>query len=151
MLDMAMFDFGALRNSLDSKGNARVVGEVALHVQCPWRIAREDEVIVGSCDLYYPADYEGDGGAAENFDWERNVSRQDKLLESFFQNGTRQFIVRDVAVGAAASLHVALSDGFFLDLLPVDSLSIEAWRLFQPDIEHSHFVVTGKGIARPRS
>jgi hypothetical protein len=49
--DMAMFDFGKRRISPDFRGNPREVGDLALHVQCAWRITRDDLVLVGSNDL----------------------------------------------------------------------------------------------------
>jgi hypothetical protein len=144
--DMATFDFGRRRESFDSRGNTKEVGELALHVQCPWRITREDDVVVGSRDLYYPADYDESQDVPGDFDWEQHPNRRDKLLVSLFHDGTRELLVKRVEVGAAGSLHILLSDDFCLDVFPADSLSLEHWRLFVPDNDAPHFVLTGRGI-----
>ena len=54
--------------------------------------------------------------------------------------------MQTIKVAATASLHIVLSGGFFLDVLPCDSLSHEYWRLFVPDQVERHFVATGNGI-----
>jgi hypothetical protein len=143
--DMAMFDFGKRRASLDFWGNPREVGDLALHVQCAWRITQDDRVLVGSNDLYYPADYDENNARSPEFDWERDPNRRDKLLASMFENGTKEFLVQKVEVGLAGSLHIALSGNLFLEVFPNDSLTGEHWRLFEPD-KKGHFVVTGSGI-----
>jgi hypothetical protein len=87
------------------------VGKYALHVQCAWRIASQEQVIVGSSDLYYPADYREGEDVPATFDYERDSNRRDKRLALLFQNGAKEFTVRNVLVGAAGALHISLSDG----------------------------------------
>src|ERR1700674_3899295 len=145
-LDMALFDFGRRRKRLDSQGNTQEVGEFALHVQCPWRITQKEQVVVGSQDLYYPANYRDEEDVPPEFDWERDLNRLDKLVRSVFENAMQGFIVQTIEVAAAGSLHIALSEDLSLDVLPCDSLSHEYWRLFEPDQVEPHFVVTGNGI-----
>lgn len=145
--DMATFAFGQRRRAPDRHGGEREVGEYALHVQCAWRITRNDQVVVGSRDLYYPADYDDvNEGMPPEFDWERDPNRRDKLLVSLFKNGTRKFNVKEVAVGSAGSLHIELDDGYCLDVFPDDSLDHERWRLFRPGVDEPHLVVTATGI-----
>jgi hypothetical protein len=144
--DMATFDFGQRRTSVNWKGDPREVGELALHVQCAWRIVQKDRIVVGSRDLYYPAEYSDGDPVPENFDWERHPNRRDKLLASLFEMGARRFTVSRVEVGTVGSLHIILSDDLSLDLFPHDSLNAEHWRLFEPDKEGPHFVLTGRGI-----
>jgi hypothetical protein len=145
--DLASFALGERREVPCSRGGTRTVGEFALHVQCAWRITREDQVLVGSHDLYYPADY-GDEGREipPDFDWDRDPNRRDKLLRLLFEDGKRLFVVEAVEVGTAGSLHIALGDGFCLDVFPDDSLNDERWRLFRPGFVEPHFVVTAHGL-----
>jgi hypothetical protein len=143
---MATFDFGKRRKVPGLGGAEKEVGEFALHVQCAWRITRNDRVAVGSSDLNYPADYSEDKAVPSDFDWERNPNRRDKLLGLLFENGLREFVVQGVDVGAAGSLHIVLSENLALDIFPNDSLSEEHWRLFTPGTDVEHFVVTGTGI-----
>ncbi len=145
--DMATFQFGARRKVLDFYGSPTEVGDYALHVQCAWRITREDEVVVGSQDLYYPADHENGGKEfPPDFDWDRDPNRRDKLLRLLFEGGTREFVVQKVEVGGAASLHIALTEKLSLEVFPDDSLSHERWRLFRPGVDEPHFVVAGSGV-----
>jgi hypothetical protein len=144
--DMATFDFGQRRASINWKGEPREVGELALHVQCAWRIARKDQICIGSRDLYYPAEYHDGDTVPDDFDWEHQPNRRDRLLASLFGMGTRQFTVDRVEVGTAGSLRIILSDDLSLDLFPHDSLNGEHWRLFEPDKDRPHFIVTGRGV-----
>ena len=145
--DMATFAFGQRKKIPDRRGGLREVGEYALHVQCPWRITRDELFVVGSRDLYYPADYHDiHEEVPSEFDWNRAPSRRDKLLTSLFENGSREFVVQGIEVRAAGFLHIVLADGLYLDVLPDDSLDHEHWRLFRPGADEPHFVVTGRGI-----
>ena len=146
--DMAMFHFGDRSDTDTIHGTPAEVGEIALHVQCAWRIARENEVVVGRQDLYYPADYENEReDIPKDFDWDRDPNRHDKLLRVLFEDGARKFVVQKVEVGEAGRLHIELSDSLSLDVLPFNSLPGEHWRLFSPVKEDQrHFVVTGRGI-----
>ncbi len=144
---MATFQFGGHNKSQDFQGRPREVGDHALHVLCAWRITQNDKVIVGNNDLYYPADYDYDGkNIPEEFDWDRSPNRRDRLLAELFQGGQREFVVQGIEVQAGGALHVTLSSGLSLDVFPNDSLAQEHWRIFRPDGEEKHFVVTGQGL-----
>jgi hypothetical protein len=145
--DLASFQFGQRRELPGSFGRTRTVGEYALHVQCAWRIAREDRVIVGSHDLRYPANYTDTSQAVDpDFDWDRDPNGRDSLLASLFENGAKQFLVEAVTVGSAGLLHLRLADSLCFDIMPDDSIRREQWRFFQPDVEAPHLVVTSSGI-----
>jgi len=145
--DMATFQFGERKKVADFYGRPSEVGEYALHVQCAWRIVRAEEVVVGSRDLYYPAEYENEGEKfPPDFDWGRDPNRRDRLVRSLFQDGRREFVVERVEASAAGGLRILLSDGLFLDVFPDDSLKHERWRLFRPEVDEPHFVVTAGGV-----
>lgn len=145
--DLASFSFGEPRNAFAPAGDTKEVGEYALHVQCAWRIAHKDEVVVGSRDLYYPADY-GDANQQipDGFDWDRDPNRRDKLLRGLFEGRPGGLVVGAVSVGRGGSLCIELSDDFSLEVFPDDSLGGEYWRLFKPQSDQPHFVLTGRGI-----
>ena len=140
---MAMFDFGARRKVVDFRGSEKEVGEFALHVQCAWRITREDRVIIGSRDIHYPADHSEGQEIPDEFDWDRDPNRLDKLLHTLFEEGTKELKVERVEVGDAGRFLAVLSRDFSLEVFPDDSLPLEHWRLFNPYAEQPHFVVTG--------
>lgn len=144
--DLASFQFGARSKVRDFRGATREIGEFALHVQCAWRIVREDRVIVGSRDLYYPADYSGEEEIPPGFDWDRDLNLRDKRVQLLFGDGPVEFTVLKTEAGAAGSLSIALRGNLFLDIFPYDSLPHEHWRLFDPRTDTPHFVVTGSGI-----
>lgn len=145
--DMACFDFGECRSVPDHRGGMREVGEYALHVQCAWRITRIDETVVGNQDVYYPAHYDdAHEDVPPEFDWDRDANRRDKLLGTLFGDSTQKLVVQDVEVGATGSLRIVLTDGYFLEVFPNDSLNHEHWRLFRPGVDEPHFIITGSGI-----
>jgi hypothetical protein len=143
--DLEWFQFGQRRNVKDVRGGTKEVGEYSLHVQCAWRIRHGDQVIVGSRDLYYPPEETDD--PPDDFDWDvQGANRRDKRIAQLFENETRQFLVRQVEVGAAGSFTIVLDDDYALEVFPQDSLSGEHWRIFKPYVEEPHFVFTGKGL-----
>ncbi|GAC1542962.1 MAG: hypothetical protein NVS2B7_16420 [Herpetosiphon sp.] len=141
------FHFGSARTVPSNRGGTRTVGEVALHVQCPWRIVCPDSVVVGFADREFPA------GAdpytdPPNFDWHiQGVNRCDERIAMIL--GLRvdnPFVVQEIRVGMAGSFGICLTDHYALEVFPDHSLEDEYWRLFRPGVEDSHFVVTGNGI-----
>ena len=141
---MAMFDFGVPKKVLDRAGNEKEVGEFALHVQCAWRMARRNQILVTSRDIHYSADYSEDQDIPDEFDWDREPNRLDKLLHSLFEQETNDFVVQKVEVGDAGKLHLLLGNDASLELFPDDSLAGERWRLFIPGAHQPHLVVTGR-------
>ena len=53
--NMECLKFGTLFQT-DKNGETYNVGELELHLQCPWRLANDNEIIVGNGDLYEQAD-----------------------------------------------------------------------------------------------
>jgi hypothetical protein len=143
--DLTSFHFGKKEQTRTFRGELAQVGEYALHVQCAWRIARGEKVVVGSADLYYPPDLTVER-IPKNFDWDKAPNRLDKLLRLLFEGDKQQFIVQGVEVGTAGSLHITMDDNLSLDVLPNNSLSDEHWRLFKPSSEEPHFVLSGDSL-----
>ena len=145
--DLASFQFGEKRQATTFHGDKVNVGEYALHVQCAWRIARADQVIVGNDDLYYPPDLTTEE-IPPGFEWDNGPNRRDKLLSLLFEDGKRKFAVRRVDVGNAGSLFIAMEEGMSLEVLPNSSLTGEHWRVFKPRSDERHFVFSGKEVGR---
>jgi len=146
--DLAAFQFGNRRAVTTHRGEPAEVGEFALHVQCGWRMTLKDNVIVARRDLYYPAGYgEVSKEIPDDFDWGvLGANRQDKLLAELFENGKKEFTVRDTEAGRAGAFRINLDDDMSLEIFPDDSLGDEHWRLFRPDGDAPHFVVKGTGV-----
>jgi hypothetical protein len=145
--DLACFQFGERRAVTDVRGRKVNVGEYALHVQCAWRITRQDQVLVGNADLYYPPDLTSEE-IPTDFEWDRGQNRRDELLRRLFDDGKRQYIVQSVHVGNAGAFFLSLEDAMSLDVVPNSSLLAEHWRLFRPRSDEPHFVFGGKGASR---
>lgn len=147
--NLATFQIGNRQTLPSRKGGTRVVGEYALHIDCAWNITREDQIVMASQDLYYPAGHEDPRQSIpEEFDWERDPNRLDELSRALFQDDAREFVVKGIEVGAAGSLSLELSDGYRLEVFPDNSSSYEFWRLFKPGVDESHFVVTNRGVEK---
>jgi hypothetical protein len=143
--NLEWFEFGQRRTVNGARGDAKEVGEYALHVQCAWRIRHGDQVVVGSSDLYVPA--EETDNEQKDFNWDlQGANRRDKRIADLFQNETRQFLVKQVQVGAAGSFTIILDGDYALDVFPDDSVRDEHWRIFKPSSEAPHFVVSGSGL-----
>jgi hypothetical protein len=141
--DLAAFHF-AIRPKVQSRGSdLGEVGEYSLHVQCPWRITRADQVVVGSSDLYYRAKVDP-ANSLEDFDWDREPNRRDELLRDMFEKAEDGFLVQELNVGEAGSLHIVMAGGLSLDVFPNDSVGGEHWRLFNPSSNDPHLVVGGE-------
>lgn len=140
--DLAVFHFGA-RRLVSERGRLVDVGDYALHVQCAWRIARGETVLVGSGDVYYPPVSE----SADNFDWDRGPNLRDLRLSALFEETHDGFLVSWAKARNAGSFEIRFEQGLSLQVFPDDSVrEHEHWRLFVPDSDKPHFVVTSTGI-----
>jgi hypothetical protein len=142
--DMAVFHFGRVTELIDGS-----VGEVALHVQCPWRIRGPRGVVTGRSDLWEPLlgprragwDYERDGNVLDDRLW-RLLGGYDKRTRSAVNDSSR-LTVESVAADAVGGAAIRMSGGYHLELFPEASRG-EEWRLFVPGSDH-HFVVGRRG------
>src|SRR3989442_9040525 len=143
--DMATFQFGGRIKGVDYYGRPSQVGDYALHVQCAWRITRGDEIVVGSGDLYYPAEYQNEHEEfPADFDWRKHPNRRDKLLRLLFENDVREFIVQRIEVGIAGNLRIELSGGgFFFGFFVTFFLSNTKGFFFLFKEKDTTFVVCG--------
>jgi hypothetical protein len=82
--DLEWFHFGQPHTVVDRKGKPKEVGDYALHIQCGWRVVKDDCIIVGSRDLYYPPN--GLIDVPEDFDWDvQNGNWRDVRMKAFLQ------------------------------------------------------------------
>ncbi len=105
--DMLTLQFGALTILEHNKGS---VGEIALHIQCPWRIERPTEIITGRTDLWEPI-------STDNIDWETWHYEDGNLLDHkmayFFRNiNSEQRTVTDVATDQYGGVQIVMCNGY---------------------------------------
>lgn len=147
-VNLVWFQFG---NTITTpiKNNEEVdVNEYLLHIQCAWRLTYKKSVLVASRDLFYP---KGDPYQdTDDFDWTiPNSNRCDERLGNVFTLlSPDQLIVRSVKAESFGGFKLRMNKNVSIDIFPDTSLESEYWRLFQPNQESDHFVVTGKGIEK---
>ena len=149
--DLLWLQFGARRSATGAGPDERDVGEIALHVACPWRLCDAERILVGSGDLLTPADAEED---PETFDWdEPGASWLDvRLGELQAADVARPPVVESVAADALGGLRLGLGGGRVLELFPnatpTGHVTTEFWRLLRPGSGDPHFVVGTFGVSR---
>jgi hypothetical protein len=147
--DMRTLQFG----NTEARIGGGVVGEYALHVQCPWRLEDDARMITGSDDLYEPA--EQSEQLTESFDWEKGDSLQERTLRDLLKgydtntkqivNSTSLLTVDAVQADSAGGFCLGLSGGYRFLVFP-NGTRREAWRLFKPskdgiESNERHFVI----------
>lgn len=156
--NLLVLHFGAERHGVlqfgPRKGQPSTFGEYALHVQCTWRIAGPDGIVVARHDLYEPhSDLLRERESwqwHDDPDWDcmkLNANRWDERFQPWLAGGP--YIVESVAADSLGGLCVALAGGFTLDVFPDssdDTEYSEHWRFFMPHDPRPHFVVEGCGI-----
>jgi hypothetical protein len=133
--DMRTFQFGILRRV--DRGS---VGDFALHVQCPWRIEGPVGIVTGRLDLWEPV--EDDAPFDENRDYETSPNLQDARLQRWFEQDGASLVVQAVDADDFGGAAVNLGQGFVLRLFPAGTRG-EDWRLFRPNTDAPHLVVSG--------
>jgi len=147
--NMKNFQFGVIRPHPAGKGT---VGEYALHIQCPWRLLHEGDIVTGSADYYEPAEMDDEvdlqDGQAGNLQRKRlgETLRSYDAATSSWINGTGELVVESIVVDDFGGFEISLSGKFRLQVFPSGSRG-EYWRLFAPGSEDEHLVIDGGQIS----
>lgn len=137
-LDLLWMQFGALREISDHQGRPRHVGQLALHVNIPWRISVESRIAIGNRDLYFRAngdDYEFDQGGDSRFHVFANTFND--------RRPSSRLIVQSAATDPTGGLQLKLSDNYCFETFPNvahSSPGFEFWRLLEPSTDGPHLV-----------
>lgn len=143
---MALFDFGARQVRPARQGaSAGEIGEYRLHIDCPWRLAGPEGIVVGSNDRLYRSGAEPFHDLA-NYHWdEQRPNRLDERLAELSERWREApLTVMAVQADNLGGLRLVLTARHRLEVFPDDSLDAEFWRFFS-DADTAHFVVTGSG------
>lgn len=143
---MECFKFGILYRK-DRKGVERQVGQFDIHLQCPWRITKNDAILVGSDDLVEQADENAEFD--ENFDWDvQGENLSDIKLDAFLKSG--RHIVESVTADNLGGFELMFNNDVRISIFPTLSSKseyAEFWRLIDNrSVESIHFVVSSTGI-----
>ena len=152
--DMLSLHFGPL-SLRHRRGGDVLMGRLALHVQCPWRIEGPDGLVTGRADVWEPVE-PLIGEAFENWDWERDGNLQDRRMAEWL--GIPDLPREDPRAGVAdrprtvlaaratpyEGAEIDLAGGYRLVLFPAGTRG-EEWRMFLVDgpEEVPHFVAGG--------
>lgn len=140
--NMVFLDFGEMRETQDRRGGTTTVSDWTIHVQCPWRVCRQGNIVVAYYDLYRtPAGdvISGDSLSGSQFD----AVTADLCME--FQ--TAPLIVASIVVDDVGGFTLCLAGDYRIDVFPADSHAAnEHWRVFRPGTGLKHFVFRDPGI-----
>lgn len=144
---MLAIHFGEFRTVPDRHGQPREVGEWALHFQCPWRFVRGNSIILASNDVYYYPEgeesYDFNQGGESLFD--RRAGQFNRVLD------TGMFHVSEIICDPCGAFQLTFTPDLHFAVFPAASDASpfgEFWRLFQPDSDEPHYVVTTEGMEK---
>ncbi len=147
--DMRVIHFGTMRPapksilpSQKSKPQGSV-GDFALHIQCPWRIETDNEILTGRSDLWEPRECH-EGFSYDEWEYDKDGNLQDHLIDQFVSEDDNRS-VEAAAVQSNGAFTLVFSCGSRLVVFPSGSVG-EDWRLFRPDSNEQHLVVSGGSI-----
>lgn len=132
--NMLVIHFGNIE-----RGENKSWGEIAIHVQCPWRVLSDGAMFTGLGDLYHPAH------ETEDFDWGKwwaDGSWPDNLMEfqmrqvlkgtdtatRSLENVTKALVVEKVTASSVGDAAIYLSGGFTIEFFP-NCVEGEHWRI----------------------
>lgn len=115
------------------KESATGVDRFKLHTQCPARLRRDSDVLVGSYDTHWPADEDADWDTA--FDTFTTVyDARAREIQNYLDNhDCRVTSARLLPLGMVV---VELDDRSVIEVMPASSTDAEAWRIISPEGEH---------------
>ena len=148
---MRVFHFGTMHPAPESSipllkhKPQGAVGDFALHIQCPWRIETDNEILTGRADLWKPCELREDI-SYDDWDYEKEGNLQDRRIEEFFSKN-ENVIVESAVVQSNGSFALTFRGGYRLVVFPSGSVG-ENWRLFRPSSDEPHLVVCGGSIER---
>ncbi len=128
-----------------TRGEMRVVGEYALHIDCPWRLLTKDssEIVLGSADIFCPS---SSNEQDQNFVWDvQGNNLFDEKAERIFSK-LSEIIIQSAEMSPINDLTLTLSNGLLLQCYVNQSSDEECWRLFKPNQNAGDLIVTGQGI-----
>ncbi|GHV43885.1 hypothetical protein FACS1894180_4310 [Bacteroidia bacterium] len=139
--------FGILY-SIDHKGIEWQIGEFAIHLQCPWRITKNDTLIVGSDDVSEQPDENAEYD--ENFNWDiQGGNLRDVKLQSFIKLG--KCMVQSITTDDFGGFELTFIDNIKLTVFPALSSKNfgEHWRLLDNrNGTKCHYVIDTCGVTQ---
>ena len=145
---MLWLQFGARTHAPTKRSPQRVVGDFALHLQCPWRVSASDAVVVASGDMFHPA---ADRDERE-FDPGRpgDAVADTELRRWIDAHANAPLEVMSVDVDCVGGFALELARSNVVEVFPDVSAAVrpgvELWRLLRPGRDLAHVVLLSSGI-----
>jgi hypothetical protein len=145
--NMLVLHFGRIRRSTGARG-PESWGDLAIHVQCPWRVTAAGNLLFGSADRWRPAEgvevedwdawWESPHPNREDRGWERLLGGKDEATRSF-ECPDNSILVTEVHASGIGDLKIVFSSAIVLDIFANGS-DHEFWRLLAPADHSDHLV-----------
>jgi len=129
-------------------------GQLALHIQAPWRLIDGTKLLIGKDDRWNPIGeveewdqwYEDPHPSREDQFWEEFIGGIDHVTKSF-EGKSPRVCVRSVQENEIGDLDIVFSNGYHLQVYGCGT-DDEFWRLLDPGCETDHYVVGTEKHAR---
>ena len=90
-------------------------GQFGLHLQCPWRLTNDSEIIIGSDDLFEQID--PNANYDENFNWDvTNGNLRDIMIRDFIKENKP--IIETTTIDNYGGLEIGFNNNIKLSILP---------------------------------
>ena len=124
---MECLKFGTFYRT-NKDGKEYNVGEFALHLQCPWRVTNENEIIVGNGDLYQKA-YETADYDENQYYFEFNANLRDVKLDKLIND--KIITIISAKSDKFGGLEICFDNNINLSVFPdiASKAGNENWRL----------------------
>lgn len=138
--DLIDFGFGDTFIRKNRYGKNVEVAALSLHLQCPFRITRQDRILIGSDDLFFSSSSEDDNVDLRMKD---TCILDDKLksLQGIFSKES----VTGVSVSPCGDIFIQLST-LNVSAFCTGSTANEMWRFFETGTDKHHIICTGLGF-----
>ena len=150
--NMLVLHFGSICRSVGKHG-PESYGDLALHVQCPWRVRAADKLLFGSADRWRPAEgvevedwdawWESPHPNREDRGWQRLLGGEDLATDSF-ECPDDSILVIEVHESAIGDLRIVFSSGIAIDIF-ANGNDHEFWRLLAPRDQSDHLICSSEG------
>ena len=138
--DLFDIGFGKSHERELLSGKKITTASYAIHVQCPFRITNQNNVIMSYDDMFVPLD-DSIGTVDVGL---KNTTLLDSKLRAFFSQYPNEYVL-DVALGDYGDLTIFMSN-ICISLVVTRFDKDEAWRFFKPGSEEEHLVTTGRNF-----
>lgn len=138
--ELIQIGFGEMRTEISLTQKKKRISQYALHIQCPFRITKNDKILFGYSDLFISSDdlnpiVDLDKQNSTKFDFKANENNLNLMNQT----------VLDVKVTQFGDIIITLDD-IIISTFICETSGGEAWRFFETRKNKEHIVATCDGI-----